>query len=254
MQRDLAPPASLLSPGDPAPAEVVTGRPGWLLTVEHGGRAVPARLWDLGLPAGEIDRHIGWDPGALALAQVLREGLDATLVAQPYSRLVIDCNRPWDAPDLVPIVSDGTPVPGNAELEEAGRRARWDAIHAPFHAAVARACEKAPRGLLAIHSYDPRRRADAAIRPWPIGLLWRQENPLAQRLAERLAAMEGARPLGLNAPYAIDDASDHTIPVHAEPRGLPHVLIEVRNDHLADAAGVARMAGLLLSALTDPET
>jgi predicted N-formylglutamate amidohydrolase len=227
MQRRSSP-AALLSPADPPPVEVIVGSSGWLLTVEHAGRAVPERLGNLGLPCGEIDRHIGWDPGALLLARRLRERLGATLVAQPYSRLIIDCNRPREAPDLVPEASDGTPVPANVGLAEKARRERWEAIHAPFHAAVARACEAAPQGLLAVHSYDPRRRSDAAVRPWPLGLLWRRDNPLAHRLAERLSRHEAARPLGINEPYAIEDASDFTIPVHAEPRGLPHVLIEVR--------------------------
>ncbi len=244
----------LLSPIDPAPVEILSGLSGWLLTVEHAGRAVPLRLGDLGLPAGEIDRHIGWDPGALVLALVLRDALDATLVAQPYSRLVIDCNRPWGAPDLCPTVSDRTTVPANAGLTDTDRQARWRAIHVPFHAAVGQACGASARALISVHSYDPQRRADAAARPWPIGLLWRQPNPLADRLAHRLAGMVEARPLGLNQPYEIEDTSDYTIPVHAEPRQLPHVLLEVRNDQIADAKGVARVARLLLAALTDPET
>ena len=73
------PARGVLTPEGRGPVVVVPGRSGWLLTVEHAGRAVPGRLGDLGLPAGEMDRHIGWDPGALALARVLRDALDATL-------------------------------------------------------------------------------------------------------------------------------------------------------------------------------
>jgi predicted N-formylglutamate amidohydrolase len=243
---------ALLGRDDPAPIIRRAGGSGWLVTVEHAGRAVPRGLGDLGLPPGEIDRHIGWDPGALALGQALAERLDATLLAQPYSRLVIDCNRPWGAHDLAPPVSDGTPIPANAALTETDLRRRWDAIHAPFHAAVARAADKA-RGLLSIHSYDPRRRSDGSVRPWPVGLLWRQANPLADGLARALAREAAALPLGINQPYEIEDASDYTIPVHAEPRRLPHVLIEVRNDHLRTAAAVAAMADLLTRACLHPE-
>lgn len=243
---------ALLGPGDPAPLIRRAGRSGWLVTVEHARRAVPRRLGDLGLPPGEIDRHIGWDPGALELGLAMAERLGATLLAQPYSRLVIDCNRPWGAPDLVPAASDGTVVPANAGLSQAELRARWDAIHAPFHAAVAEAARTA-RGLLAVHTYDPQRRSDGAVRPWPVGLLWRQENPLASGLARALAREAAALPLGLNRPYEIEDASDYTIPVHAEPRRLPHVLIEVRNDHLRTPAAVAAMADLLSRACLHPE-
>lgn len=245
-------PTSLLGPDDPAPLVGRAGGSGWLVTVEHGGRAVPRALGDLGLPPGEIDRHIGWDPGALELARAMAARLDATLLAQPYSRLVIDCNRPWGAPDLAPAVADGTEVPANAGLTEADLRLRWNDIHAPFHARVAEAA-RAARGLLAVHTYDPKRRSDGAVRPWPVGLLWRQANPLAECLARALAREPAALPLGINAPYEIEDASDYTIPVHAEPLGLPHVLIEVRNDVLATPAAVAAMADLLTRACLHPE-
>ncbi len=235
----------LLSSSDPDPVNFSQGSSGWLLTVEHAGRAVPSSLGSLGLPEAELARHIGWDPGALALAEALRPMLDATLVAQRYSRLVIDCNRPRSAPDLIPEVADGTPVPGNMSLTAAEVTARWNEIHAPFHDAVSRTLPRTT-ALLSVHTYDPRRRADAATRPWPIGLLWRQANPLANRLATALAAQ--ITPLGLNQPYEIDDAGDYTIPVHAEPRGLPHALIEVRNDHLASSDLIARIASLLAHA------
>jgi predicted N-formylglutamate amidohydrolase len=243
---------AFLGPDDPAPLSGRAGGSGWLVTVEHGGRAVPRALGDLGLPPGEIDRHIGWDPGALDLGHAMADRLDATLLAQPYSRLVIDCNRPWGAPDLVPAVSDETAVPANEGLTQANLRRRWDAVHAPFHAAVAEAARRA-RGLLAVHTYDPRRRSDGAARPWPVGLLWRQANPLAEGLARALAREAAALPLGINDPYEIEDGSDYTIPVHAEPRRLPHVLIEVRNDVLKTSADVAAMADLLTRPCLDPE-
>jgi predicted N-formylglutamate amidohydrolase len=244
--------SGLLGPDDQAPLIRRPGGSGWLVTVEHAGRAVPASLGDLGLPPGEIDRHIGWDPGALALGAALADRLGATLLAQPYSRLVIDCNRPRCAPDLAPAISDGTAVPVNAGLSEADLGRRWDAIHAPFHAAVAEAAPRA-RGLLAVHTYEPRRRSDGSVRPWPLGLLWRQPNPLAEGLARALAREALALPLGLNQPYEIEDASDYTIPVHAEPRRLPHVLIEVRNDFLQTEAAVLAMAELLTRACLTPE-
>lgn len=243
---------ALLGPEDPAPLIRRPGGSGWLVTVEHAGRTVPRALGDLGLPSGEIDRHIGWDPGAFDLGAALAKRLDAALLAQPYSRLVIDCNRPWGAPDLVPRESDGTVVPANEGRAERALRQRWDEIHAPFHAAVAEAAPRA-RGLLAVHTYDPRRLSDGAVRPWPVGLLWRQANPLAETLARALAREASALPLGLNQPYEIEDVSDYTIPVHAEPRRLPHVLIEVRNDYLRTTAAVDAMADLLTRACLHPE-
>ncbi|PWJ10058.1 N-formylglutamate amidohydrolase [Jannaschia seohaensis] len=252
MQRDSSP-SGLLGPRDPSPVEISGGRAPLLLTVEHAGRGVPERLSDMGLPAGEIDRHIGWDIGALDLARAMAARLPATLVAQRYSRLVIDVNRPWDASDLVPETADGTEVPANAGLDGISRQQRWDEIHRPFHDAVAAGCDNGAKALVAVHTYDPRRRADPEDRPWPVGLLWRQGNPLAEGLAARLSDHAAALPLGINAPYEIEDESDFTIPMHAERRGLPHVLIEVRNDFVRDAAGILLFADLLSQAILDLE-
>ena len=87
------------------------------------------------------------------------------------------------------------------------------------------------------------------MRPWPVGLLWRKDNPLADRMASVLSGEATVLPLGLNQPYEIEDASDYTIPVHAEARSMPHVLVEVRNDYLADVRGVSAMADLLAAAI-----
>lgn len=240
----------LLTEADPLPLLRSKREGAWLLTVEHAGRAIPRRLGDLGLPEGEIDRHIGWDPGASDLASRLHDALGGTLLQQPYSRLVIDCNRPRTAPDLIPETSDRTLVPANVGLGDDARQERWDAIHRPFHAAVAEAVAARPRALVSIHSYDPQRHVDAASRPWPVGLLGRDCNALARHLAAALDCEPLASPLGINQPYCIEDGSDYTIPVHAEPAGLPHILIEVRNDHLRSEAAVAAMARLLAAALS----
>jgi len=237
----------LLSDADPDPVFSRSGSSDWLLTVEHAGRCLPLALGDLGLPTAEIDRHIGWDPGALDLAIALGDRLDATLIAQRYSRLVIDCNRPWDAPDLVPESSDGTAIPAN-RTGDGDRKMRWDEIHAPFHAAVADALDGGSRRLMAVHTYDPQRRSDTEPRIWPVGLLARVENPLMEALTTYLACDSRVAPLGVNQPYQIEDASDYTIPIQAEPRDVPHVLIEVRNDFLRDAKSVEAMADTIFEA------
>jgi len=54
--------------------------------------------------------------------------------------------------------------------------------------------------------------------------------------------------IGDNEPYSVSDASDYTIPVHGERRGLPHVEIEIRQDLIADTSG-QRAWGALLARL-----
>ena len=137
--------AALLGPADPPPVTVLraAGRSPWLLIADHAGQAVPARLRDLGLPRAELDRHIGWDIGIAGVTARLAERLDACAILQAYSRLVIDCNRPLDAPGSIAMASDGTVVPGNAGLDAQQRRQRVEEIFVPYHARI-----EAERALL----------------------------------------------------------------------------------------------------------
>ncbi len=60
-----------------------------------------------------------------------------------------------------------------------------------------------------------------------------------------MLAAEGDLTVGDNAPYAITDASDYTVPVHGEGRGLAHVEIEIRQDLIGEEAGKAAWASRL---------
>jgi predicted N-formylglutamate amidohydrolase len=48
-----------------------------------------------------------------------------------------------------------------------------------------------------------------------------------------------------NEPYDVNDATDYTIPVHGERRGLHHVAIEIRQDLIAGDQGQLIWAALL---------
>src|SRR5215218_2626520 len=86
---------SLLEPDETHPVLVdrAEAPSPFFLAVDHAGAIIPRRLGTLGLPESELQRHIAWDVGILGVTRRLSEALDATLVAQLYSRLVIDCNR-----------------------------------------------------------------------------------------------------------------------------------------------------------------
>lgn len=236
----------MLEADEPTPVAVENpgGCSAWLLTCEHGGRLVPRALGDLGLDPAAFERHIAWDIGALGVARALSARLDAPLVHQRYSRLVVDCNRPPNRPSFIPEVSDSTPVPGNAGLNEAARTARTSSIWQPFQDAVADAVTSR-RGLLAIHSFTPVFREER--RPWHVGFLFDQAREVALALQAHFAAMPGIE-AALNEPYLID-ADDYTIPVHGDGRGKPAVLIEIRQDLIAAAEGELRWAGMLAEAI-----
>src|SRR4029078_12681266 len=109
------------------------GRSPFLLTSDHYGRLIPKRLGVLALPEAELVRHIAWDIGIAGVAERLSRHLDAHLIAQRYSRLVIDCNPPPHVASSIPLISEATTVPGNEGItrEQAGlRRAE---IFEPYH-------------------------------------------------------------------------------------------------------------------------
>src|ERR1700727_2479084 len=125
----------LLGSEDAAPVveQNPLGRSPFLLTSDHFGRASPERLGDLGLPESELTRHIAWDIGIAGVARALSAHLDAHLIAQAYSRLVIDCNRPFTSSSSIPLMSEATTVPGNEGLAREAVAARRREVFEPYH-------------------------------------------------------------------------------------------------------------------------
>ncbi|HKE48394.1 MAG TPA: N-formylglutamate amidohydrolase [Rhodanobacteraceae bacterium] len=239
----------LLADDEPSPFTVLreNGASPFVLICDHAGRRIPRALGDLGVPAGELTRHIAWDIGALGTASHLSAQLDATLIAQTYSRLVIDCNRPLTSPTSITLRSERTDVPGNRDLTSGQRDARANEIFAPYHARIAaeldrrEAAARAPV-LISMHSFTPV--FHEVARPWHIGMLYNRDARLSHALLE-LIRDEGEWVAGDNEPYSVSDGTDYAIPVHGEARGLPHVEIEVRQDLIESEAGQAEWAGRL---------
>ena len=100
----------------PVREENPAGMSPFLLTCDHYGRLIPRVLGDLGVSASELARHIAWDIGIAGVAEQLSKHLNAHLIAQRYSRLVIDCNRPPDVASSIPLISEATAVPGAPRL------------------------------------------------------------------------------------------------------------------------------------------
>lgn len=207
----------------------------FLLIGDHAGRAIPRRLSDFGVGPADMDRHIAWDIGSQALGEGLAARLDVPFVHQRYSRLVIDCNRDPARADAMPTVSDGTVIPGNANLSDADRAARVAAIHEPYQQAIAANLGPATI-LVALHSFTPRLNGGEP-RPWQAGIL--HDGGDTRFALACLAALrdEPSLTVGDNEPYAMNEI-DHSIPRHAYP-DRPYVEFEVRQDLIAHPAGVA---------------
>jgi predicted N-formylglutamate amidohydrolase len=228
------------------------GDPAVILLCDHASNAVPPGL-DLGVGPADMARHIAWDVGARGLTLALSDLFEAPAVLSGVSRLVIDPNRGEDDPTLVMKLYDGTIVPGNRDADAAEVARRIEAFWRPYHAAVTAAIDRALADgvdpvLVAIHSFTPRLRGRAP-RPWDVGVLWDRDDRVARPLIEALR-QDDELTVGDNEPYSGRLEGD-TLWRHGTMRGLRHVLIEVRNDLIADAEGQRAWAQLLARRLAE---
>jgi predicted N-formylglutamate amidohydrolase len=127
------PPDHLLAPNDPAPVTVhnENGSSPFLIVADHAGNLMPCGLGRLGVPARECERHIAWDIGIAGVCRFMAVALDATVVQQNYSRLIIDCNRMPGSETSIPAISEFTAIPGNMGLTEGRKTARVRDISGP---------------------------------------------------------------------------------------------------------------------------
>jgi predicted N-formylglutamate amidohydrolase len=239
----------LLAPDEPQPVTVTneTGRSAFVIVADHAGNYLPHRLQSLGLGQAELERHIAFDIGVGAVCGLMGDKLGAVVIRQNYSRLAIDCNRMPGSQTSIVEVSERTTVPGNIGLGETQIEARIREIFRPYHDAIAAELERRRNAglataLIAMHSFTPVFKGVA--RPWHVGVLYNRDPRFAHILMDLLRREEGLV-VGDNEPYSVTDASDYTIPVHGEQRGLHHVAIEIRQDLIGNEAGQLRWAGLL---------
>ena len=214
-----------------------------LLIADHASNRVPPGI-ELGIPAALFEDHIAVDIGAGPLSRALAHRLDCPAVLAAWTRLVVDLNRESDEPNVIPASSDGWAVPGNEALTRAQRDERILRYWRPYHAFIeARIAAAAPAMLIGIHSFTPQLASSPhEKRPWQVGMLYNLDDRAA-KLALRLLREAGIA-TGDNQPYSGRDLNA-TMNRHAEAHGLPYLGFEVRQDLIADAAGVAQWAARL---------
>lgn len=225
-----------------------SGAAPFLIVCEHASNFIPDDYAGLGLDGAGSNAHVAWDPGALGTARRVAEALGAPLVASRMSRLLHDCNRPAASPEAMPARSEAWIIPGNAGLTEAERQARARRIYVPFHEAVTKQLDRlcgqddAP-ALITIHTFTPV--YFGQVREVEIGILHDADSRLADAMLAIAGGARSSHDVRRNEPYAAVDGVTHTLKVHALPRGLANVMIEVRNDLVSTEGEQASMGDWL---------
>ena len=233
----------------------IDGGSDFIIVADHAGARIPRRLANLGLPDSELQRHIAWDIGALNVARRVAQALDAPLLAQNYSRLVIDCNRDPRVATSIPRVSELREIPGNIGLTAVEIAARRREIFDPYHRRIRELLDHrhaiARRAILvAQHTMTDvykgaRRQMHAAV-------LYNRDRRFAGAVL-RMLRRERDLIIADNEPYFVSDETDYTIPHHAEARSLLHVEIEIRQDLVHDETGQAEWAARIARVLQEAE-
>ena len=225
-------------------------QPGLIFVCDHAARDLPPEYGSLGLAPGLFSTHIASDIGAAEVTRSLASAYGAPAILARWSRLLIDLNRGEDDPTLVMKLSDGSIIPGNRHAGEAEVEARLSRYHAPYHgriaAEIARYRERAiVPVLISIHSFTPVWKGRP--RPWQVGILWDRDARLARPLIAELA--RAGFTVGDNEPYSGELEND-CLYRHGTMNGLPHVLIEIRQDLIARDA-LARSFAARLKPIVD---
>lgn len=196
-----------------------------LIVADHASNRVPHDV-DLGIAPELLDDHIAYDPGTELLATALAGRLRCRAVLGGTSRLVCDFNREEQAEGLIPLISDGIIIPGNAAAD---REARLERFHRPYHAEIARQIAEIEKPfLLSLHSFTPKLRSRPdERRPWDIGVLYNEDRRAA---VQALDFLEGqGLVVGDQQPYSGKDLN-YTMNRHAEAVGIPYLGLEIRQD------------------------
>lgn len=223
-----------------------------LVVCDHASNAVPRNLHGLGLLERDLHRHIAYDIGAAEMTEQIATRFNAPAVLGGYSRLVIDYNRQLNHPSSIAPVSDGVDIPANIDIRAEDVNRRREACFWPYHKRIEAYLKGfAERGVIPVivsmHSFTRVLAGD--FRPWHIGVMWDEDDRIARPLVEGLKAL-GEYEIGENEPYSGKAKWGYSIEEHAEPTGLPNVLVEVREDLVSTPEDARKIGDLLADLLT----
>ena len=205
-----------------------------IILCDHASNYIPKTYKNLGLKLSDVNKHIGWDIGALKVAKKISKNINCSLIHSCFSRLLIDCNRHLKSSGAFIKKSEDIVIPGDKNVSKKEKLLRAKKYYFPYHDQINKVIERKLKDkivpiLVSIHSFTPIYFGKS--RPWHIGLLQRKDQRLSSIFAKEIKKNKKIV-LGINQPYKLDLAGDFTIPFFSESYGLPHVLIEIRQDLL----------------------
>jgi len=215
---------------------------------DHASNHIPGEFDNLGLSGEDLTRHIAWDIGTERIIRRLCEKIGCAGQLAAVSRLVIDLNRDVSSDSLIPEMTDATTVPGNSGLSELERQKRIEDYHESYHRHLGKMIETLGKPfVISVHSFTPKPR-HGDLRATEIGLLVKEDTESAENLRQSLADSNNDFNVGINLPYSAYDLN-YTIDRHVTPRGLPHLAIEIRQDHIDTDKKAEAMADILADCL-----
>ncbi len=242
------------------------GNPRFLILCDHASNAIPPEYDQLGLSDEALASHRGWDIGAANIAKLIANRLGCPAVLAGFSRLLIDTNRGLDDPTLIMQLSDGEIISGNAKLTPAPPCPQWQKrvklFYKPYHdqirhrLAYAQAANIVPI-ILSVHSFTPV--WNQKKRTMPAAVLWDKDDRLLQHIHRNMKVLQASKntkfqgTLGDNQPYSGRLKND-TLYTHATSQGVPHALIELRQDLVMKVTEQKFWADLLVKVLENADT
>jgi predicted N-formylglutamate amidohydrolase len=224
---------------------------GLVMSCEHASWTLPPDV-DLGVPQDVLQSQASWDHGAAEISTRLAEALGLHLHAGLFSRMFVDLNRGPEHPDVVPRVSYGAAVPGNASLADGDRAQRVAMFHAPYWDAVRRdaaARLRDPGAVLHFSSHSFAPELDPANRTFDVGVLYDPAHPFEAELAERLLFQLRAAKLDVRANQPYDGGVGAAICTSFRKElGASYGGIQLETSHALTrtADGCARVAAAVL--------
>ena len=206
----------------------------YLVICDHASNNIPLEYKNLGISKKDLESHRAFDLGAYEVAAELSNLLCCSIVMANFSRLLIDPNRGKDDPTLIPKLSEGKIIKGNINIsmseDDIERSKRIDRFYLPYHKQINRFINKSldngriPK-ILSIHTFTPIWKGKK--REIDVGILWDKDDRLSKIFLNSFKNIK----LGDNKPYSGRLKND-TLYKHASSQGIPHVLIELRQDLL----------------------